>query len=263
MLERFGEGAEEAVPSAAESSRTKTIASFAPKPVLRQKEQVESQIRAGILSGELSLGDRLPSEAVLAKQFSVSRTTVREALGALAARGLITKVPGANGGSFVQAVHQQALEQVLQYSMRDLLELGNIKMEEVVTVRGALEVPAIRLAARNRNEHDIETLRRIVEMEKNVEIGSPEVAELDVQFHSEVAKASRNAVLAGFIGALHKLTMPVHLLNLSPEVGVASVMQHIAMVAALESGDEDAAEKALTDHLTYLRFHEKKSPSGD
>ena len=43
-------------------------------------EQVADQLLAMITAGELSPGDRLPSEAELARDFGVSRTTVREAL---------------------------------------------------------------------------------------------------------------------------------------------------------------------------------------
>jgi DNA-binding transcriptional MocR family regulator len=77
---------------------------FQPSRVRRPREQVEEQIREAILSGAFRQGDKLPSETQLAEQFSVSRTTVREALRALAAAGLISKVPGVAGGSFVQSV---------------------------------------------------------------------------------------------------------------------------------------------------------------
>src|ERR1700689_745140 len=84
-------------------------AAFAPIPVLRPREQVEEQIRAAILSGLLDVGSKLPSEAVLANQFSVSRTTVREALRSLATKSLIEKIPGPAGGTFVRKVDHWSL----------------------------------------------------------------------------------------------------------------------------------------------------------
>ena len=53
------------------------------------------------MRGELSRGERLPNEAVLAREFGVSRGTVREALRVLAAQNLIRTAKGAGGGSFV------------------------------------------------------------------------------------------------------------------------------------------------------------------
>ena len=59
------------------------------RKVLRPRRQVEERIRSAILSGELRSGERLPSEAELARQFDVSRNTVREALHGLATQNLI------------------------------------------------------------------------------------------------------------------------------------------------------------------------------
>ncbi|KAA9163320.1 GntR family transcriptional regulator [Amycolatopsis acidicola] len=70
--------------------------------VVRPREQVEDTLRASVLNGRLAAGERLPAEAELARQFSVSRPTIRQALSALETQGLIRKVPGARGGWFVR-----------------------------------------------------------------------------------------------------------------------------------------------------------------
>src|ERR1700733_8238874 len=82
---------------------------FRPERVRRPREQVEHQMRSAILSGEFKVGERLPSEAELAKAFGVSRSTIREALHALKTSGLITTTPGATGGSFVEGVDHHSL----------------------------------------------------------------------------------------------------------------------------------------------------------
>ena len=69
--------------------------------VRKAYEQVYDQLRDWIIRGDLSRGARLPSEAVLAREFGVSRGTVREALRVLAAQNLIRTAKGAGGGSFV------------------------------------------------------------------------------------------------------------------------------------------------------------------
>ena len=128
---------------------------FKPRPVSRAREQVEAQIREAILSGTFQRGDRLPSEAELASDFAVSRTTVREALRSLAAAGLISKVPGATGGSFVQAIDYRGLGSLIGESIENSLRLGSIDFDEVIHVRRLLEVPSAGLAAINRTESDI------------------------------------------------------------------------------------------------------------
>ena len=78
--------------------------SFKPRQVTRPRDQVESQLREAILDGRFAQGNKLPPETELAQQFGVSRPTVREALGALVSAGLIRKIPGVAGGSFVNTL---------------------------------------------------------------------------------------------------------------------------------------------------------------
>ena len=61
--------------------------------------QIESNLRQRILNNQLVAGSKLPSEAELETEFGVSRLTVRQALAALHASGLIEKINGK--GSFV------------------------------------------------------------------------------------------------------------------------------------------------------------------
>src|SRR5262245_39424721 len=91
--------------------------------VLRPRQQVEEALRKAVLNGQLRTGERLPPEAELARQFRVSRPTIREALSALESQGLIRKVAGAGGGSFVQTVDHHALGEIVQESVHNLLRL--------------------------------------------------------------------------------------------------------------------------------------------
>lgn len=223
--------------------------------VTRPREQVEDRIRRAILDGELKRGERLPSEAELARQFRVSRTTVREALRSLSTQNFIEKVPGAGGGSFVRAVDHEALGEMLSESMKNLLSLGSIEADEVQSVREYLEVPAVRLAAGQRSLEDLARLHEIIERQKLVRVTDPSVPQLDVDFHSAIARASGNRVLWSFVQALHEQTMPVRFLDLSEEVGTETVLQHLQIVKAIEAGDEDAAQNAMVTHLRYLEAH--------
>ena len=225
------------------------------RKVLRPRQQVEEQIRTAILTGVLSSGERLPSEAELARQFDVSRNTVREALHALATQNLISRVPGAGGGSFVRSVDHEALGTVLSESMQSLLALGRIEFEEISLVRQHLEVPAARLAATHRTEDDLAHLRDIVRQQKSISVDDSAVSDLDAQFHTAIAKGSGNRVLAAFVAALHEQTEPVRYLDLSQGVGTTTVRQHEAIVSAIAAEDPQAAELAIVEHLTYLRQH--------
>ena len=230
---------------------------FAPIPVLRPREQVEEQIRSAILSGRLGIGAKLPSEATLASEFSVSRTTIREALRSLATKGLIDKVPGAGGGSFVKSVDHRSLGMVLREGLENLLQLGTIQPEEAGYVRQILEPPSARLAALMRTDADLAVLRETVEQESEASVDDPRVPMLDVQFHSTIAHASGNRVLWCLIFALHRASEPVTQLDLSAEVGKSTVLQHRSILTAIADKDPDAAEAAIVEHLVYLRGHQR------
>ncbi|MFO6453067.1 MULTISPECIES: FadR/GntR family transcriptional regulator [unclassified Aeromicrobium] len=223
--------------------------------VMRPRQQVEETLRQAILSGELASGEMLPPETELARQFSVSRTTLREALRTLVQERLIIKVPGAQGGSIVQSVTSSSLGGVVTEAVENLLALGSIDFDEVAAVRRHLEVPSVRQAARSRSDEDLAQLQRIVDTQKSISVEDPRVAELDAEFHTAIAHASGNRVLTALVQALHGATEPVGYLELSPEVGRTTVQQHRAIVAAIATGDADAAEAAIVEHLDYLHDH--------
>lgn len=227
--------------------------------VLRPRQQVEESLRSAVLSGVLRTGERLPAESELARQFSVSRPTIREALSALESQGLIRKVPGAGGGSFVQTIDHNSLGDVLRDSMHNLMRLGTISFDEVSNVRQFLEGPSAALAAEHRTAEDIAELKGIVRQQKTRSVDDPEVSVLDAQFHTTIARISGNRILASLVYALHRETEPVSYLELSPEVGRETVHQHQAIVKAIEAGNADAASAASDVHLQYLRDHIKAS----
>jgi DNA-binding FadR family transcriptional regulator len=235
---------------------------FEPVPVRRLREQVEEQIRAAILSGQLSIGSRLPSEQVLAKEFSVSRTTVREALRSLASKGLLTKMAGSGGGSFVRSVDHWSLGHMMREGIENLLQLGTIETGEASSVRKILEVPAVRLAALHATEVDLRVLDRVIEQLATSSVNDPGIPALDVQFHTTIALASGNRVLACLVFALHRASEPVRQLGLTAEVGRVTHRQHLRIVDAIRRGEPDAAEKAMIDHLAYLEEHPKRDPAG-
>jgi DNA-binding FadR family transcriptional regulator len=230
--------------------------SFSVTVVQRPRQQVEKQIREGIRSGVLAPGHKLPSEMALAQDFGVSRTTVREALRTLVADGLVEKVPGAGGGSFIRSLDHQSFSEELGHDLENLLRVGSFGYQEAGAVRRILELPAARLAAEHRTEEDLSTLNQVIAEEKAASHDDPKVAELDIRFHSAISQASGNRVIAAFVAALHQVAHPVEHLQLDAEVGRRTFSQHVAIVRAIESGDPAAAEKAMLAHLDYLEKHQ-------
>ncbi|HXA32922.1 MAG TPA: FadR/GntR family transcriptional regulator [Acidimicrobiales bacterium] len=225
---------------------------FRPKAVNRLRQQVEEQLVEGIVSGELAVGERLPPESELARMFSVSRSTVREALRSLTGVGLIETIPGASGGSFIRELHFQRLGDHVGELIDLVVRLGNAQRSDVATVRRIFEVPSCRLAAIHRTSDDLDVLRQVVDRQKVVSIDSPEVPSLDVEFHGAIASASGNPVLAALVHGLHSVAQPVQHLALTADVGRQTVIHHVAIVQAIAEQNPDVAEEAIRAHLAYL-----------
>lgn len=228
---------------------------FAATVVQRPRQQVEDQIRHAVSSGVLKTGQKLPSEAILALNFGVSRTTVREALRSLVTRGLIEKSPGASGGSFVRSLDHETLGADLVHDIENLLSAGSIDFLEASQVRRMLELPSARLAARHRSPQELGALQEVIAEQRSLSHDDPRVPELDARFHALISTASGNRVVAAFVSALHKVTEPVHHLHLDAEVGKGTFRQHKAIVRAIERQDPMAAEAAMAEHLAYLERH--------
>ena len=235
-------------------------AMFRPKSVVRPRVQVEEQLRAAILSGELPAGYRLASEAELARLFGVSRNTVREGLQSLATQGLISKIPGAGGGSFVQAVDQRSLSRVLQESVGNLIQMGTIGLDDLSALREYLEVPSARLAATHRSDKDVEALRSIVERQQALpgrELNDAENRKLNLEFHNTVVTVSGNILLNTFVHAMHQVTTSAQYVTMAATEGQtaweSNLAHHRDLVTAIADRDPDKAESVMRTHLNYIR----------
>lgn len=225
---------------------------FRAKQVTRPRDQVESQLREAILGGHFAQGDKLPPETELAQQFGVSRPTVREALGALVSAGLIRKIPGVAGGSFVNTVTPDSLSQMLSESMDTIVRIGALDIEEITEVRRVLEIPAAEWAAKNAEPADVAEMKRIIEVQKTTTLDDPEIPTYDLRFHTAIGRATKNRLLEAFIAAVHDSTHPAQFLELNPEVARKTVRQHIDIAAAIESGDPERAAEAMREHLDFV-----------
>lgn len=240
------------------SSATEPAFSFTPRSVQRPREQVETQIRNAILSGQLTQGDRLPSESVLAELFSVSRPTVREALSALKESGLITKLAGAKGGSFIRYVDHHALDRAFAEQLSNTLEVGSVSPAELIGFRNMIEVPSARLAAEHRSEEHVEELRSIIEREKAISVFDAEAPVLNSEFHRVLAEASGNRILQAVVSAIHRITHPMELIDWTPEAAREGVRHHIAIVRAVAQKDADEAQSAMLAHLGFLQKNSRE-----
>ncbi len=158
------------------------------------KEVFIERFEALILSGQLSIGERLPSERALALRLGVSRPVVHEGLVELAARGLVTIRPRL--GTVVADYRRQgslALLSSLVNQHGDALDPA--LLDGVLALRCLVETEAARLAAAARGGQERGALSQLIARESAIDLSqADEVVELDYSFHHLVALASGNPV---------------------------------------------------------------------
>ena len=152
---------------------------------------VFTTLRDNILSGKLKEGDPLPPQNILAEQFGVSRTVMREAINKLSSLGLIESHQGR--GTFVHSLTPSSLME----PMLTALLLDEVSIRELMETRYYLEGIIARLASKRAEPKTIDALERLIGlMEEHLRDGYLEAfAENDLTFHLTLAEASKNTIL--------------------------------------------------------------------
>jgi GntR family transcriptional repressor for pyruvate dehydrogenase complex len=209
-------------------------------------DQVADVLATEIRAGRLALGDRLPTEAALVTQFSVSRTVVREAVSRLKSLGLVDSRQGS--GVYVKEVGFSPLN----FDAKSAVSKQAVI--QIVEVRRALEAEVAGLAALRRNQADIKRIRRAITLlDKAVRAGGDGVDE-DVQYHRAIADAARNPFLIGTLEYLGQFLRGATRVTRANEARSAEFArqvraEHEVIVCAIEAGDPVAARKAAADHM--------------
>ena len=125
-------------------------------------DQVADQLAPLILEGKLPSGAKLPVEQELAKEFGVSRATIRAGLAGLASEGLLRTAKGVNGGRFVITPSPDRVSNTLGLAVTLLSQSNGVTLDDLLEVRMYLELPATRLAAQRRRDADVDVMRESI-----------------------------------------------------------------------------------------------------
>jgi GntR family transcriptional repressor for pyruvate dehydrogenase complex len=220
---------------------------FEPVTKDRLYQRIVDQITRAILTGKMNAGDQVPTETELAEQFAVSRTVVREAINTLKSRGLVEVTPGK--GTFIT---QPPIDTVID-SLNVILELEDHSFDDLTVARRLLEIPIARLAALNANPNNLSALEDYLQKMEAATDDAEEFIHWDTAFHSELARATQNMVLA-------ILVQPIVTMMESTREAVAHVPEmveralgfHHKIFEAVRDGDEAAAENIMHDHLDQV-----------
>jgi GntR family transcriptional regulator, transcriptional repressor for pyruvate dehydrogenase complex len=225
------------------------------RPIRGASQQVAAQIQHHIQAQGLAPDDFLGREEDLAAEFGVSRPTLREALKLLSSGRLIRANKGPGGGIFVARTAEQGMSQSLSDSIAMMLETGAVSLDELLDARLLLEVPLAGRAAYSAGPELVERLRAAVDSERALgPEDKEELAVADAEVHRAVAAAAGNRVAEALTSWVFDVLQPSLIEVLHGAVVASAVAdQHEALLAAIEKGDVARAERAMKDHLLYLR----------
>ena len=222
---------------------------FTPIRNKRTFEEVALKIKGLIFDGILQPGDKLPGEEELARKFEVGRQSIREALRVLELSGFITVQTGFGGGSVIKnTISKKIIEMLL-----DAFKLGNFTVDEFTLARLGLEKMILNEAIDHADKDDIKDLGDNIIKAKEL-IATGETATIvNFDFHSLLAKASKNKVfilLEGSINAIHRSLRSRSAVDL--KTTKAAVQAHVKILDAMIKKERDKAITLLDQHLRAI-----------
>lgn len=226
------------------------------EPVITQSvsNQIADQIQQSITDGTLKVNDKLPTEEELARQFNVSRPTIREALKRLGAKCLIRSRRGPSGGTFVTAPSSEELSEFLISSVAFMVSLGVFNLTEIAESRHELELVCVRLAVERRTDVELEGMEREIELQKNDALTDEEFCSSDVRFHRALVNATHNTVLQFQMYTVIEALQPVeNMVIFRFRKRSKIIRQHVKIYRAIQAQDLAAAENAINEQMNYLR----------
>lgn len=197
-------------------------------------DQVFTELKEAIIKGDLAQGCKI-TEDEIAKQYGISRGPLREAIRRLEGLRLLVRKPHAG----VRVV-------TLTHSM----------MEEIYTVREALEGMSARLAATRMSDDEITDLQQLLKNHEST-INQSQGKEYfqregDLDFHYRIAQASNNQWLMDLLSneLYQLLRMCRHRSSQTPERPIKALAEHKQITEAIAQRDPELAEILMRRHIS-------------
>ena len=218
--------------------------------IVRRKlsDEVLERLLRLISEGDLKPGDAMPSERELMERFAVGRPAIREAMQSLSNMGLVLISHGERAR--VQELTAQSIIRQVDLSAHIMLSRSSASLEHLKHARLFFERGMVREAAAKARASDIAALRATVAEQRAALGDAVRFMSADMKLHTQIAAISGNPIfvsvseaMLGWLKAYH-----VDLLIWSGKE-TFTLAEHGGIIDAIETGDADAAEDALTRHL--------------
>jgi GntR family transcriptional repressor for pyruvate dehydrogenase complex len=227
-----------------------------PRQGRKASREIVESLRHSIASGELTRGERLPTEGDLAAHFGVSQPTIREALRVVEAMGLIEVRHGS--GAYVTGDPHQ----FIATSLHTLLQMDRVGIVEVVEMRIALGGYSASRVVRFAAEKDLEVIEEQARrLEEAAELSDFEhIADAAVAFQVAVSAAAHNPLLFAIESVLAELLVRLQVDAFSKRSAAFWRKWSLQfnsdrgeLVASFRARDEERAVRAMMQYLEHQR----------
>jgi GntR family transcriptional repressor for pyruvate dehydrogenase complex len=215
-------------------------------------DQVLNDLRARILSGQFARGTRLPSEKELAGHYEVSPPTIREAVRALSAIGLVDVRHGS--GSYVTA----DAASLMTSAMSAVVELEGVDLLSILDLSESLYSQAVSIAIDRAEPDDVTLLRDAAARLEGAQAGD-EFADALRTFLMMLVGISHNRLLVAMSTYLVETQISIvqGVVFESPavwdQISGNLVLERKAIVDALETRDRVASGRAVRAYMERAR----------
>jgi GntR family transcriptional repressor for pyruvate dehydrogenase complex len=219
---------------------------FAPLAREPAYTRVSSEIERKIMARQLEVGELLPPETEIARQFGVHRSTVREALRRLESAGLLSRRTGSKRMVVTRPDHGEVAS-----GLGRALLLSDVRFADVWEAMMLIEPEIAALAAERRLADHLDALARVQREFAASPDGDPEAVRLVGRFFDIVANAAGNPVL-GLAAQPLVLLLEPSLAQMIDRVAQARRRireAHAAILAAIERRDRDEARQWMLKHV--------------
>jgi GntR family transcriptional repressor for pyruvate dehydrogenase complex len=208
--------------------------------------QISHQLVEAILSGRYSPGDQLPPERELAVMFETSRVAVRDALGALIAKGILNSRQGS--GTTVNQVQQWNTLDPEILMLRD----GDSTFDQLQEVRRIIEPELCALAAERSTQEEVDALRLLSDLPLTDTV--EQHIERDTNFHLAIARITKNTVLQIVLSSISDLLREGRRRSFLVPGELADAREwHKVIYSAIERHDAEGARRAMVEHMGQVQ----------
>ncbi|WP_268871545.1 FadR/GntR family transcriptional regulator [Clostridium culturomicium] len=219
-------------------------------------ETVSDEITKYIMDNELQVGDKIPNEFELAEKLNVGRSTVREAIKALVSRNVLEVKRGS--GTFISSKAGVADDPLGLELIKDRAKLA----QDLLEVRFMIEPEIASIAATKATEEEIERLQHLCDEVEQLILHKKNHRLKDIEFHTEIAKISRNQVVATLIPIIDK-SIEIFIELTKSALEQETIETHREIFEAIKNKDPKGAHDAMYLHLVYNRRNLKKADEID